>query len=88
MRMLRIWACILSVQYIRIYKVPVRVIMSLQINAPAVCMVYMHKLHIRVPPRVLHFSAIHCLVCLSVCYRSSGYSIRLYLQPTTSTGFS
>ena len=35
MRMLRIWACILSVQYIRIYKVPVRVIMSLQINAPA-----------------------------------------------------
>ena len=25
-------------------------------------------------------------VCLSVCYRSSGYSIRLYLNQTTPTG--
>ena len=24
-------------------------------------MVYMHKLHLRVPPRVLHFSAIHLI---------------------------
>ena len=33
-----------------------------------------------------------CLVCvcvyLSVCYRSSGYSISLYLRPMTPTGFS
>ena len=24
-------------------------------------------MHLKVPPRVLHFSAIHCLVCVSVC---------------------
>ena len=27
-------------------------------------------------------------VCVSFCYRSSGYSIRLYLQPATPMGFS
>ena len=35
-----------------------------------------------------HARGLLYLSCVSVCYRSSGYSIRLYLQSTTPMGFS
>ena len=61
-----------------------------------------HSLRVRIPPRVLHFSAfinhrracarvtVVCVcVCVCVCFRGpSGYSILLYLRPMTPMGFS
>ena len=52
-----------------------------------VCIINPRRACARVTVVVLCVCVCVC-VCVSFCYRSSGYSIRLYLQPATPMGFS